>query len=391
MTLMPEQLHRNWKQWAAEYGAAHRALEDSKARTQAEEELKHLRAELDATLQTDPLCLGIRADTSIAAAAEEAAKAADSSTAWDLLQHHLTVRVLVSSLAAPGRLPKREWVVGSGWLPAHRAGILAGRGATGKSRLALQLACALAAGEEQWLGSGAAGRIEMNASHVVFASWEDEREDAMRRYRDMAKALPWLTDDATGDRLHWIDMSPHGPLWGPSDSGSRHIATSAELTPAGRAIRWVCQSFDARLLILDPLAAVYASDENVRGLVRHFMTNWDAWARQTRCAVMLIAHPPKSDARFSGSTDWENASRWMWTLSRQPTEKKTNGQTPIKTPQLELAKTNYGVQGQKVWLRSPEDSWAAWEQCSARHAMDSVLANVRVDTITADEDEAHFF
>lgn len=378
---------RDWKRWAAEYLSA---LGDDD-----QGECAALRAELDAALRADPLCLGIRAAEDLLATAKVAARAADPTAALAVLRKALAAQMTASSdLLNPNDLPEREWVVDEGWLPASRAGMLAGRGGTGKSRLALQLACAVAAGAERWLGRGEAhlptepsdamGRIGCRPSPAVLASWEDELSDSMHRCRNMAAALPWLTRKAIRDRMHWIDASPHGPLWGPSEEGSRHVATMAGLTPAGQAIRMFCESVQARLLVLDPLAAVYASDENVRGLVRHFMTSWDAWARKTGCAVMLIAHPPKNEAAFSGSTDWENASRWMWTLAYQPTgwykaedgaisKIRGRGSAPITAPQLELAKTNYGQRGRKVWLRSPGTSWAAWEECSNEEAKEAAL------------------
>lgn len=379
---------RDWKRWAEEYLSA---LGDND-----QDECEALQAELDATLDTGPLHLGIRTDADIANVANAAARADDSTAALAVLRKRLTVRMMASSdLLAAGELPEREWIVADGWLPAGRAGLLAGRGGAGKSRLGLQLACAVAAGARRWLGrdekylhsegiGDAVGPVGCAPSPVVFASWEDELSDTMRRCRDMEHALHWLTPEAIRNRVHWIDASPHGPLWGPSEDGSRHVATMAGLTPVGRAIRAFCECVRARLLVLDPLAAVYASDENARGLVRHFMTSWDAWARKIGCAVMLIAHPPKSAAAFSGSTDWENASRWMWTLVYQPTGwytaadgtismKKNKDSAPITAPRLDLAKTNYGQRGRRIWLRTPSPSWAAWEQCTSGEAKDAVL------------------
>jgi len=352
---MTDHIHRNWKEWAVEYGAMHRASQSGTSG--ASEELEHLEAELEAELRSDPLAFGVRKGIDLAAAAADAATTEDSDVALSVLRARTAARFeSCSDLLDAIDLPDREWIVDNGWLPANRVGMLAGRGGTGKSRLALQLACAVAAGQKAWLGNPASihtaklgdrpGQIGIQPSPVVFASWEDELHDAMRRCQSMAEALPWLTREAIRDRVHWIDASPHGPLWGPSDAGSRHVSTSAEITQAGRSIRDFCVSVKARLLILDPLAAVYASDENVRGLVRHFVTSWDAWARQALCAVMMIAHPPKSEATFSGSTDWENASRWMWTLDRQPTgwfldtdgrdsKIQSKNSTPITAPMLE--------------------------------------------------------
>ncbi len=77
----------------------------------------------------------------------------------------------------------------------------------------------------------------------------------------------------------------------------------------------------ARLLILDPLAAVFGGSENDRAAVREFVSALDRWGREHRCAILLIAHPPKPASgapapRYSGSTDWRNAARTVWTLER---------------------------------------------------------------------------
>ncbi len=47
-----------------------------------------------------------------------------------------------------------EWII-DGWLPAGRIGILSGQGGRGKSRLALQLAAAMASGRDDFLGGPA--------------------------------------------------------------------------------------------------------------------------------------------------------------------------------------------------------------------------------------------
>ena len=66
------------------------------------------------------------------------------------------------------------------------------------------------------------------------------------------------------------------------------------------------------------------------------MADWSAWAQRTGCAVLLIAHPPKSEADYSGSTDWHAASRAVWKLE-QP--ERDNGSNATK---LECIKSSYG-------------------------------------------------
>lgn len=260
----------------------------------------------------------------------------------------------------PDDLPeRRRWLIPD-WLPEDRLALLTGPGAAGKSRLTLQLAAALAAGAADWLpGPGAPALAgdpaeapdpaadfgELTPRPVVVASWEDDRDEIHRR-------LPRRLRPGLADRLTFLDCARHGPAWAPAPGGSRHTSTMAELTPTGAAIRAAAEDAGAALLILDPLAAVFAANENDRALVRDFAADWDGWGRAARCAVLLVAHPPKpaggkaaDAANYSGSTDWRNAARSMWTLTPATAErpaKTPNGKpTPARPAALSLDKASY--------------------------------------------------
>ena len=252
--------------------------------------------------------------------------------------------------AHPEEPSPRRWLV-QNWLPAGRVALFTGPGGVGKSRLVLQLAAAIASGGgdgDTWietpdvdilrLGNG----VSSDGDCVVYASWEDEPEEIYRRLADISgNPAPWATP-ARLDRLHLIDMAGLGPIWAP-ESG-RHISTLAEITAAGQKVRRHCEEYGAHLLILDPLAAAYAGDENARGLVRAFISDWDSWGRKHNCAVLLVAHPPKSGANFAGSTDWQGAVRAMWTLDktlRGPRPKQGSDDRTLSW-QLALEKSNYG-------------------------------------------------
>ena len=271
-----------------------------------------------------------------------------------------------------GEPPDREWLL-HGWLAVGRVHLLTGSGGRGKSRLALQLAAALAAalaadGAEwplPWLAaderrtrSGAVDHpltlppTDRGGAPVVVASWEDEADEVHRRLR--AQPVPV---SALGDRLHYVDAAEWGPLWAPV--GTAHVQTVAELTAAGRRLRRLCERVGARLLLVDPLAAAYGSDENVRGLVRQYMASWDAWGRDRRCAVLMIAHPPKAagngagnaDGWWSGSTDWPAAARSAWAL--EPVGDLTR---------LVCHKASYGMAPDPVHLAADGVTWrATWE------------------------------
>ena len=262
-----------------------------------------------------------------------------------------------------GEPPAREWLL-PGWLAVGRVHLLTGSGGRGKSRLALQLAAALAsdapAWPVPWATSGATGPLPSDrhpptlprtgaAVPVVVASWEDEADEVHRRLIAQPVPVPELAD-----RLHYVDAAEWGPLWAPV--GTAHVQTVAELTAAGRRLRRLCERVGARLLIVDPLAAAYGSDENVRGLVRQYMASWDAWGRDRRCAVLMIAHPPKAagngagnaDGWWSGSTDWPAAARSAWAL--EPAGDLTR---------LVCHKASYGMAPDPVHLAADGVTWRA--------------------------------
>ena len=194
--------------------------------------------------------------------------------------------------------------------------------------------------------------MKPGASAVVYASWEDEPSEFWRRLGEISgKPAPWVTPEGTR-QLYIADMAGHGPIWAPG--GRRHIATLATITDAGQALRRLCEKVQAKLLILDPLAAAYAGDENARGLVRAFVADWDAWGRAIACSVLLPAHPSRtSGARYSGSTDWWGAVRNLWHISGEPRGKPPKALHHDSRPvewRLTCEKSNYGAPPPSVRL-----------------------------------------
>ena len=276
--------------------------------------------------------------------------------------------------------PAREWIADE-WIPANRVTLLTGMGEAGKSRLALQLAEAIASAREEFIpgkdgeeerdmpmtgGSDAEGiklSLDRKPAAVVYATWEDEEAEMRRRLQPMVR-----NEKTAGyNNLHIMDCIGHGPLWQPGgddEESSKHTSVMGGRTWLAEHLRTVCESVDAKLLVLDTLAAVYMCNENDRGLVRAFMSDLDEWAISTGCAVLLIAHPSKGKgdekAAYSGSTDWHGAVRSLITLGKDdvpptPEEvaaaKKENKKPEIqKALRLTLEKSNYGWAGKEVWL-----------------------------------------
>ena len=257
----------------------------------------------------------------------------------------------------PEDSPMRQWIIDR-WLPEGRVCLFAGEGGKGKSRLMVQLAARIAAGPGAWLNTSdrpEAGPGVLFDNHeaapAVYASWEDEHSEFARRL-----AAAGMTRQV-GDRLHFLDFAGAGPLWAPPAGPIRHVQTLSELTATGHQLREYCQDVGARLLVVDPLAAAYASDENNRGLVRAFMSDFDQWARGNNCAVALVSHPPKNEASYSGSTDWHAAARAVWKLEHIEADgkdgrKKQNGPNglPDRRLCLKAEKSSYGPPAPAVWV-----------------------------------------
>ena len=265
----------------------------------------------------------------------------------------------------------RQWLIDER-LPAGRVALLTGEGGAGKSRLALQLAAGVASGGEnrEWIsGPHTAMRLGVavpeDGANVVFASWEDEPEEFYRRLHQISgNAAPWVTPDRL-ERLRMVNLVGEGPVWAPPQG--RHISTMAELTVTGERLRRLCEQENARLLVLDPLAAAYASDENARGLVRAFVSHWDAWGQANNCAVLILAHPPKTAGiNYAGSTDWQGAARALWTL--QVEIDKSAAASP-RTWKLDFIKGNYGPRPEPLQLRwDTSGAGLRWEVAGATYS-----------------------
>lgn len=272
--------------------------------------------------------------------------------AWEniapLLQPPPRVSRPLSKIPHP---PPRQWIIPN-WLPRGRFGMLTGEGGRGKSWLALQLAAAMCreGGDPHWLGN--AMPPAATGQSVLIATWEDEPGEYVRRLSpNTAAAL---------DSLHVIDMAGAGPLWGTPTGG--FTQTRAVLLTTGETVRKAAIHNNADLLIIDPLAAAYGANENDRAAVREFVSSWDRWGIENDCAVMIIAHPPKSPSTqpsnsaitgYSGSTDWHSASRWRWELTHQ---------SDSDTTTLKCAKASYAIPPDNIPIKRNDQPPYQWQQ-----------------------------
>lgn len=281
------------------------------------------------------------------------------------------------------------------WLPSGRPAILFADGGVGKTWLALALCAGLARppalGSKGWLHSReskdvsvpAIGHEFQHGAPVLFATYEDEMPDVFYRLSAIRFGGTGARD---GDWRNWtlpVDM-PNlqvldmvglglGPCWGTPEGELTNRRN--ELLPAGEAVRKVAEDHGAQLVVIDSLAACYASNENERGSVHEFLRSWDEWGRSRDCATFFIAHTNKA-GEFSGSTAWHNAVRTRWHLGYEKIGEKPKSNQPdmrASVPVLTCEKVNYGEKPEQgVYLaRAKGGRWEA----IARPTTDSAAQN----------------
>ena len=260
---------------------------------------------------------------------------------------------------------KREWLIEQ-WLPGDAVTIFSGYGGMGKSRLVAQIAGKIACG---WLGNAwenkesrpdASEHVYSRQKKVLVAAWEDDAVEFGRRLLAAQKSLGFMPYEQVQENVEYIDMRGKGPIWGVSDN--IHMATRAHLLPTGALVFNEAKEQGADLLVLDPLAAAYGVNENERASVREFMSYLEAWTHKNKCGILILSHPPKSDAHYSGSTDWEAAARAMWKL--EPGKENEQSEQGTGAYSLRVIKGNYikpprpSVTIEKdnrgVWLKSTQ-------------------------------------
>ena len=200
---------------------------------------------------------------------------------------------------------QREWLIPN-WLPANTATLFTGDGGAGKSWLTLQVVCQIACGFNNAflnpafpLPSDADERIE--PKHVIFATYEDEPEEIMRRILALASGMNWIAAslETIKHHLHIVDMRGIGSVWGPGMG--KHISNTGDLLFAGESIRAICEERNAKLLVMDPLSGAFGGNENDRTAVYDFVSSFRGWGDAAKCAMLAHRTPPK---RGRGTRLW---------------------------------------------------------------------------------------
>ena len=269
-----------------------------------------------------------------------------------------------------GEPPPRQFVIDP-WLPVGCVSSLYGIGGFGKSRLALQMAAGIASGGDEqvrgeWIEGAEAPKmgsvVPEDGAAVLFASWEDDQYEQVRRLAMTSSVshAPWVTPARTRN-LKMAYLAGDGPAWG-VDFG-RHISVVGRLQAAGKRIMRHAEQIEARLIIIDPLAAAFMGNENDRSAVRAFLSEWNEWAAANDAAVLVIAHESKT-SEVSGSTDWVAGPRSVLTFteSRKCEHIGTQKHAPECESAVKLShvKANYSRRWDALELEDVEQPARRW-------------------------------
>ncbi len=240
----------------------------------------------------------------------------------------------------------REWLIDQ-LLPANELTLFTGRGGVGKSRLMLQIVGKLACG---WGGTPWQSKERQLTyannqpqKRIYLASWEDDKDEHKRRLALAQSRLGWFSQSDFEANVKYVNLRAdgRGPLWGVRQGENRY--NRAHILPVGEVLLKQAAAFGADVLVLDPLSGAFSSDENDRASVREFTNYFSAWGNANNCAVLFLAHPPKNEAKFSGSTGWEADPRAMWFLSKE----KQDDQTGPAKYKFEVEKLSYAAKPEK--------------------------------------------
>lgn len=234
-------------------------------------------------------------------------------------------------------VPPRHWLVRD-LVPSGTVTLLGGDGGTGKSLLALQLACAVAT-NGRWLDR------QVSGGGAMFISAEDDDAELHRRLDDVVRASDMQFSDL--DRLTIRSLAGEDALLAFLDRGSGVLSPSPLYAELDRRM----DEEKPALLVLDTLADLFPGNENDRAQARHFIGLLRGLAIRHDCAVVLLAHPSlsglNSGSGTSGSTGWNNSVRSRLYLERVAQD----GYEPNPDARvLSTKKANYGRTGGEINL-----------------------------------------
>ncbi len=230
-------------------------------------------------------------------------------------------------------VPVLDWQL-KGWEPRRSCVLVTGLGASGKSLLYQQRMTCSAAGVP-FLG------IDVTPGISIYLTCEDDLAELHRRQDSINAALGITWSDLRG-RLFLISLKgePNNELC--TFDGSGRMSPSERWQQLRETIRTV----GATHVTIDNVAHVFSGSEIVRNHVAAFVGLLDRLATEIDGGVILLGHPNKEGAEYSGSTAWENQVRSRIYLSLEKAD--SEGISDPDGRLLTNSKPNYARRGQSI-------------------------------------------
>ena len=180
---------------------------------------------------------------------------------------------------------------------------------------------------------------------ALYLNAEDDYDELHRRTAAIARHM-----DVGLDRFSDVH------LW--SLAGCDAVLASAEErgnivrpTPLWRKLERTVATLQPRLIILDPLANLFAGNEIIRAQAQQFVGLLRGLAIRHDAAVVLVAHPSLTgiaqSTGSSGSTGWGNSVRARLYMERKAQDGKADDDSRV----LKTTKSNYSAHGREVRVR----------------------------------------
>lgn len=187
-------------------------------------------------------------------------------------------------------IPTRPWIIPGAILRGYTH-MLAAPGGSGKSLFTLQLAIALAKGD-QW------GEFKPRKRYRSMLTNVEDDIDEQRRRLAAASRVMGDCHDLRG-MIHLVDTT-EGIVVAQASETEKSIVTS----PVVDTLRRYVMDNDIDVLFVDPFAETFEGDENDNSQVKWAMRIWrDEIARACNCAVYLVHHTTKHAQNGAGDAN----------------------------------------------------------------------------------------
>jgi RecA-family ATPase len=267
-------------------------------------------------------------------------------------------------------VPPRSWFVRD-MIPDDQVTLLSGDGGTGKSTIAEQLAVGSQIPGAEWLGQ------LPDEGPAVFASAEEDQDELHRRLVEIAASYGAELNNLPN--LHFTSLAGADAVMGAPDKGG-----IIRETAVWRALLAKIEQVKPRSVFIDPLADVFAGNENDRAQARQFIGMLRRIAIKYHCPVLLLNHPSlsgmASGAGTSGSTGWNNSVRSRMYFDRVRGEDGVEIDPDLRV--LRVMKANYGPVGTELRLRWAKGVFRLDGQSSG--TFDRMAADAKADSVFMD-------